>query len=93
MGSNEKGMRHDNSKILGFGLLALAAVLVLRKTKAQEWEVFRTTGRARKREQERQKMPLKPLGFIMEINLPIMKLQDQQVANILNAKLGIHTLK
>lgn len=31
MGSNEKGMRHDNSKILGFGLLALAAVLVLRK--------------------------------------------------------------
>ena len=34
MGSNEKGMRHDNSKILGFGLLALAAVLALRKTKA-----------------------------------------------------------
>ena len=34
MGSNEKGMRHDNSKILGFGLLALAAVLVMKKTKA-----------------------------------------------------------
>ena len=34
MGSNEKGMRHDNSKILGFGLLTLATVLVLRKTKA-----------------------------------------------------------
>jgi len=27
-------MRPDNSKILGFGLLALAAVLALRKTKA-----------------------------------------------------------
>lgn len=34
MGSNERGMRHDNSKILGFGLLALAAVLVMKKTKA-----------------------------------------------------------
>ena len=33
MGSNEKGMRHDNSKILGFGLLALAAVLALRDRK------------------------------------------------------------
>lgn len=34
MGSNEKGMRHDNSKILGFGLLALAAVLVMKGKKA-----------------------------------------------------------
>ena len=36
MGSNEKGMRHDNSKILGFGLLALAAVLVMKGKKAPE---------------------------------------------------------
>ena len=34
MGSNEKGMKHNNSKILGFGLLALAAVLVLKGKKA-----------------------------------------------------------
>lgn len=34
MGSNEKGMRHDNSKILGFGLLALAALLVMKGKKA-----------------------------------------------------------
>lgn len=34
MGSNEKGMRHDNAKILGFGLLALAAVLALKDKKS-----------------------------------------------------------
>lgn len=33
MGNNEKGMRHDNSKILSFGLLALAALLVLKGKK------------------------------------------------------------